>query len=133
MTVSNASHSTAAIATIPAASVRVRTGSVVSRRLAPDDLVEAPQQLFAFRVRSRCVDAGADSGLRLLGDPPVFAVRRVPELDRVVYLRVRLRELARMEMPLADDLRAIVRARPQRVRHHVVRMQAQEQIRVDRE
>src|SRR2546423_4885391 len=121
-TVSKASHSTAPIAAPPATTLRTCAGSVVARGLATNDLVEVPQQLFALGVRSGCVDARADAGLRLLGDPPVLAIGDVPELDGIVDLRVRPGELVRMEVPLADDLGAVVRARPERVRHHVIGM-----------
>src|SRR5207249_9926565 len=90
-------------------------------RLSPHDLIEAPQQLLALRVWARLVYARIDAGLRLLRNPPVLAVRQVPELDRIIRLKTRLCELRWMEVPLADDLRPIVRPRPQRVRHHVVR------------
>ena len=36
-------------------------------------------------------------------------------------------------MKFADDLRPIVRTRPERVRHQVVGVQAEQQVRVDRE
>src|SRR5436853_7521929 len=80
------------------------------------DFVEAPQQRFTFRVRSRLIDARLDAGLRLLGDPPVFTIRLIPEFNRVVGAKVGPRELGRMEMPLADDLGAVVRVRPERIR-----------------
>src|SRR4026209_966844 len=75
--------------------------------LLADDGVERPQELFTLRVGPGLVEARGDPQLRLLGDPPVFAVRQVPELDRIVGVEVRPRELARVEVPLADDLGAI--------------------------
>src|SRR5258708_39910661 len=75
-----------------------------SDRVGPDgtfhNLVEAPQQHFALRVRSRLIDARLDACLRSLRDPPVLAVRPVPELDRIVRPKIRLRHLVRMEVPL---------------------------------
>jgi len=67
-------------------------------RFAPDDLIEAPQQLFALRVRSGLVRARLDARLRLLADPPILAIRQIPEFNRIVGLKVRFRELGRMEV-----------------------------------
>src|ERR1043166_6196068 len=67
------------------------------RSRAPHDLVEAPEQRLALGIRPGLIRARVDAGLQLLGHPPVLAVRAIPELHRVVDLRVAPRELVGME------------------------------------
>ena len=70
--------------------------------------------------------------MRQVGDAPVFAIGEIPEFDSVIALEIRFGHLVRMKVPFADDFRAIRRFGPQRVDHHVIGMEAQKQVRVDR-
>ena len=56
------------------------------------------------------------------------------KLDRVGRVEARRAAIvARLEEPLADDLGAVGRARPQRVQHHVVRVQRDQRVREQQE
>ena len=65
-------------------------------------------------------------------DVPVFPVGGVPELDRVVGLEIRRVPRVGMEQPFAHDPRPVRSRRPQPVRHHVVGVEAQQEVREDR-
>src|ERR1700758_2869522 len=97
-----------------------------------DDLVESVGQRLAAGVGAGLIGARADSGLRELADGPVLTIGNVPEFNRILGLEVRLGDFGRMEMPFAGNIRTIHGTRPERVGHHVIRMQAQQQIRKDR-
>src|SRR5581483_11690286 len=88
--------------------------------------------LFPRRVRTRCVRARADPQLGQFRNVPVLAVRVIPEFDCILGHEVRLSHLARIEVKLADDLGTVHRLWPKRVRHHEVRMQAEQEIGINR-
>src|SRR5580700_7273500 len=91
-------------------------------------LIKGSQQFLAAGIRTGSVGTRLNTQLREFDNVPVLAVRYVPELDGVVRDEIRFRQFGWMEIPFADDFSAVHGSRPQRVNHHVIRMQAQQQI-----
>src|SRR5215472_2339470 len=97
-----------------------------------DHPVKRFQQAFARRVRSRLVCSRTNPFLSQLRNSPIFPVRLVPEFHYVIRPEIRFRHFRRVKVPFANHLRPVHRLWPQRVCHYIVRVQAQEQIRIHR-
>src|SRR3984957_8144786 len=93
--------------------------------------VECKRKSFACGIRSRHIRTRTNTLLRKFRNSPIFTIGRVPELHRVISLKIRFRHLFRMEIPFANYFGVVHRLRPQPMSHHVVWMQAEQQIWVD--
>src|SRR3989475_3830276 len=120
---------------------RQRPGRAAASPRGPSGRVaDGPQELsipggrhaLAWRVRTRHVGARRHPGLTLLADVPVLPVGHVPEPHPAPGTGLRRAERVGVEQPLAGDARARGPVGPERVKHHVVRMQAEQQVREDR-
>src|SRR5205814_5532254 len=85
-------------------------------------------QGFASGVWTRPVRARLNSRLRELANFPIFFVREIPEIDSIVGFELRFAHLRRMKMPFSNNFRAIYGLGLERRRHHVIGMQAQQEI-----
>src|SRR5207244_9967158 len=113
---------------------RASAPSVVPRmaELAEHFAIELHRQRLPVRVRTRPVERRADAELALLADVPVLAVGPFPEVDPLCGVELGSRERVWMEKPVAGDAGAPRRLRPERVEHHVVGVEADEEIRENR-
>src|SRR5688500_7722871 len=87
------------------------------------------------RVLHRRVQAGTEatrghSALHRLADAPVLAVHDVPEIDDVLRIERRLRDLVLVEQKIVDDARRTGRERIQREGRHVLGRKAEPEVRV---
>src|SRR6516162_2499200 len=94
--------------------------------------IKRRRQSFVRRIRSRNISSRSNPLLRLLRDPPILSVRRVPEGHRVIAAEILLRHLPRMKQPFRNHIRPVYAPRPQSMHHHIIRMQTQKQVRIDR-
>src|SRR5881397_2200027 len=96
----------------------VESGSGGEARVpdGPEELtVPRRRNALPRRVGAGLVGPRSDPRVALLADVPVLPVGLVPEPHRVVGIEARLPERIGVEQPLARDVRAFGRLRPQRV------------------
>src|SRR5690349_10256086 len=93
-----------------------------------DHLVECVQQGLAVRERAWLVGTRTDAQLRKSGDAPILTVGQMPEVNSVVGLEIGLGHFPRLEVTLADNLRAVHLLRPQGMSHHVVGVKAEQEV-----
>src|SRR5215469_2320424 len=84
--------------------------------------IKRRRQSFVRRIRSRNISSRSNPLLRLLRDPPILSVRRVPEGHRVIAAEIPLRPLPRMKPPFRNHLPPVFPPPPQSMHHHIIRM-----------
>jgi hypothetical protein len=63
---------------------------------------------------------------------PILPVGHIPELNRIAGIETWLGHGRRVEVPLTHDTCAAGALRPERMRHHIVGVQAEQHVRKDR-
>ena len=85
-----------------------------------------------MRIRARPISPRSQAELHLLTDVPVLTVRQIPEGKCIVRVETRLCHRVGMKQPIAHDFRPANPAWQEHVRHHVVGVAAQQQVRQNR-
>ena len=85
--------------------------------------------ILAVRVGAGAIGGGCDALLGEFGDPPVLAIRDVPELDGPGSVEPLAGERFFTEQPVATDHGAADPEGAHEVADHVVRMEAEQRVR----